>query len=135
MEVSPGGIGENKEIPQSVTSFSWPRMGLDLSNRSLEFYCYIRSLSRRAMSRSSFAHTKKGFEHRLESKRTRKTANFLRLNVNISDGVMRKSSGNWAAGTRRCTLMLSCNNNTQQQGYCSTLDVINIMWWNVNDTL
>jgi len=42
MENSAGDTGENKEISQSITSFSWPILGLDLSNRRLEFCCYHR---------------------------------------------------------------------------------------------
>jgi hypothetical protein len=81
---------------------------------------------------------KKGIEHYLDSKRTRKAAKVLSLNVNTSDDVMPKSSGNWAGGTGRRRLMLSYNNNTQQQENCSTCtlgEVMTILRWNVNDTL
>jgi hypothetical protein len=134
METSPGNIGENKENPQSITPFSWSRFGLDLSNWSLRFCCYNHSLSRRA---TQFVCThKKGIEYHLVIKWNRQTAKFLSLNVSTSDGIILKSSGNWAEGKRRCRLMLSCNNNTQQKGKSFTLnDVMTMLWWKLNYTL
>lgn len=118
MENFPGGTGENKENSQSITSGFEP----EFSNWSLGFYCFSHLLCRRAMSRSSFAHTHiQGIQYHVESKRTWITANILRFKASTSDDVMCKSPVNWTGRTTYCRWKVSCN-NTQQKGDCSTLD-------------